>query len=690
MWKFLITIVLASAVAPCWAVPQSINYQGYLTSAGGAPLDTIVSISFGIYDALADGDLIWSETHPAVVVSEGLFNVALGSLAPLSDDFTANRWLGITIGADAEMIPREQFQTVAHAFRVGTVDGATGGNIEGDVNISGKANIGIGNSNSGASAFVCGANNSATGHYSAVGGGAYNLAAGSYAVIGGGGGALPADSNRASANWSAILGGRANQAPQTYSTIGGGYANWALGQYAVVTGGRANYCGGNYSAILSGDSNYVMQEHVVVAGGHGNHVEGESAVCGGGTSNWINNAEYATISGGFDNTIQSDYATVAGGYSNNSSGIYATIGGGNDNVASATNATIAGGFQNNATSAATVVGGGYQNDATVAGATVAGGYYNEASNTAATVGGGYENLSNGYASTVAGGRYNNARGNFSVIAGGGGVDEADSNSVSAYCSIGGGSRNYTMANWANISGGYSNEATGSYCSIGGGYNNRTASHYSTVPGGQHNSATGEVAFAAGAFAFAAQNGSFVWSSGGDTTNSFATNSFTARAPGGVRFYTATSSTTVGATLPAGSGTWSSLSDSTTKRRFGRVNTRDILDKVTELPIERWSYKTQDENIQHVGPMAQDFYALFSLGEDNKTISMLDPSGVALAAIQELANQNRELRASIDKLQAQITSLQAGFTLTTSKDKRYEKAAILPACAGSAACATAAK
>ena len=34
-----------------------------------------------------------------------------------------------------------------------------------------------------------------------------------------------------------------------------------------------------------------------------------------------------------------------------------------------------------------------------------------------------------------------------------------------------------------------------------------------------------------------------------------------------------------------------------------------------------------------GPMAQDFYAAFGLGNSDKSIGLLDASGVALAAIQ---------------------------------------------------------
>jgi predicted nuclease with TOPRIM domain len=55
-------------------------------------------------------------------------------------------------------------------------------------------------------------------------------------------------------------------------------------------------------------------------------------------------------------------------------------------------------------------------------------------------------------------------------------------------------------------------------------------------------------------------------------------------------------------------------------------------------------------------MAQDFYASFGLGEDEKTISTIDPAGVALAAIQELYKTSVEQRAISDELRAENKEL----------------------------------
>ena len=59
----------------------------------------------------------------------------------------------------------------------------------------------------------------------------------------------------------------------------------------------------------------------------------------------------------------------------------------------------------------------------------------------------------------------------------------------------------------------------------------------------------------------------------------------------------------------------------------------------------------DASVRHIGPTAQDFYAAFGVGQDDTHLAALDTSGVALAAIQELATVVLEKDAEIAALQA---------------------------------------
>jgi hypothetical protein len=90
------------------------------------------------------------------------------------------------------------------------------------------------------------------------------------------------------------------------------------------------------------------------------------------------------------------------------------------------------------------------------------------------------------------------------------------------------------------------------------------------------------------------------------------------------------------------GTFVSSSDRNAKENFKSVDTRDVLEKVAAMPVSRWNYK-QDTRSEHIGPMAQDFYAAFKVGPDEKHITTIDEGGVALAAIQGL-NEKVEVRS----------------------------------------------
>ena len=81
----------------------------------------------------------------------------------------------------------------------------------------------------------------------------------------------------------------------------------------------------------------------------------------------------------------------------------------------------------------------------------------------------------------------------------------------------------------------------------------------------------------------------------------------------------------------------------------------VLAKVAALPVTQWNYKTDRQDVQHIGPMAQDFQAAFGLdGTDDKHISVVDEGGVALAAIQglnqKLEETGRALRAKDGEIQ----------------------------------------
>ena len=63
-----------------------IPYQGRIADKNGAPLTQTVNMIFRLYTAASGGSLLWEEQWTganSVQVSDGLFNVMLGSLTPI-------------------------------------------------------------------------------------------------------------------------------------------------------------------------------------------------------------------------------------------------------------------------------------------------------------------------------------------------------------------------------------------------------------------------------------------------------------------------------------------------------------------------------------------------------------------------------------------------------------------------------
>ena len=92
------------------------------------------------------------------------------------------------------------------------------------------------------------------------------------------------------------------------------------------------------------------------------------------------------------------------------------------------------------------------------------------------------------------------------------------------------------------------------------------------------------------------------------------------------------------------GSLTQNSDRDNKMAIVPLDPAEILRKVAALPINQWQYK-DTPGVNHVGPMAQDFYETFKLGSTPKGISSIDTAGVALAAIRALVDENRTLESS---------------------------------------------
>ncbi|HEY4105218.1 MAG TPA: hypothetical protein VGM44_15075 [Polyangiaceae bacterium] len=117
--------VSALAADPPPPVPASLTQQGRILDKDGSPLSSKVAITFTIYDdpkASADADVLWTETQN-ISLDDGYFSAQLGDVTTLpAGIFDGSvRYLGVTVGSDDEMTPRQEITSVPYAMNAGTV-----------------------------------------------------------------------------------------------------------------------------------------------------------------------------------------------------------------------------------------------------------------------------------------------------------------------------------------------------------------------------------------------------------------------------------------------------------------------------------------------------------------------------------------------------------------------------------------
>jgi len=354
-------------------------------------------------------------------------------------------------------------------------------------------------------------------------------------------------------------------------------------------------------------------------------------------------SQFATVAGGDANVARGAGSTVAGGEYNNAAALFAFIGGGGFDSVSADFGVVAGGIANNSSGPGDFIGGG--------------GFYGSLNDS--------EDYSQG----------NYAAGADSVVVGG-----LNNVALTDFASVGGGLTNSAMAIGATVGGGSQNTAgghfasdypgsigNGYYATVGGGLSNNATASGATVAGGFQNTASGLYSFAAGQQANAANQGAFVWADSQNSSfTSTANDQFLIRSQGGVGINTnspkSAALTVSGAIVASGTVTANGVlltSDRNVKENFKPLDSQSVLAKVAALPITGWNYKDNDVGIRHVGPMAQDFHTAFGLdGADDTHISVVDETGVALAAIQGLNQKLQQKDAEIQQLQQSVAELQA--------------------------------
>ncbi len=559
-----------------------------------------------------------------------------------------------------------------------------------------------------------GAYNVATNNYATIPGGLENQANGQYSFAAGSDALALHDGTFV---WADSQGTAfASTVPNQFNVRAGGGVRFVTGGAGMTLDGQPVLASGSGISVqtnTNGGPNLINGAPVnwVAAGIIG------ATISGGGATNV---SSLFPTTPAFTNSVTSYFGTVGGG-AGNSAGLFATVAGGELNMASGPNATVGGGSDNFATGQEATIAGGESDTASGFYATVGGGAANQATNNYATVPGGYENLA-GAPYTFAAGREAQAtnQGAFvwadsqnaafpstnsdsfnvraqggarfvttgaglfvdgqSVFTGRSGATLTNLN-ASQLISIGSGTGEFFLGTAGNTS------VTGPY-NTGSGLNalasdTTGADNTATGSGVLHFNTSGSDNTAFGYNALhnnGAGPGNTAVGSGALSNHSSGTNNIAIGFNAGSAITTTSSNIDIGnlglssdnnvirigatqtATYLAGTVYANGValtSDRNAKENFTPLNQAAILDRVLALPVTEWNYKSDAAAQKHIGPMAQDFHAAFGLnGGDDKHISVVDESGIALAAIQGLNQKLEEQKAENAQLKQQLAQLQA--------------------------------
>jgi hypothetical protein len=259
-----------------------------------------------------------------------------------------------------------------------------------------------------------------------------------------------------------------------------------------------------------------------------------------------------------------------------------------------------------------------------------------------------------------------AGGNQVVASGYGAFAYGDQVTASSTVGVGFGS-GVTVSGTAGFSAGASNVCSGFAC---------TAIGYTVRAGGQGSVAIGYRTTANNdysvALGYRASNnthtGTMVMGdeSTTDSVRNQADNEFRIRYNGGIRLRVSTAANgntpgaggNVGCDLTVAVPTWTCASSRTLKENYQPVNGEDVLIRLRSVPVTTWTMIGADENVLHLGPVAEDFYQAFALGLGPTAIGMGDIDGVNLAAAKALEVRTADLQVQLNSRTAQVHALQA--------------------------------
>ena len=120
----------SNSASAAQTVPLTLTQQGRLLDSSNAPVDGVqLTFTFTLYTAATGGAGIWTEDQ-IITPDQGYFSARLGETTPfpatIFDGSRAALYLGIKIGSDTEMAPRQQLTSVPFAMLALSATSASG------------------------------------------------------------------------------------------------------------------------------------------------------------------------------------------------------------------------------------------------------------------------------------------------------------------------------------------------------------------------------------------------------------------------------------------------------------------------------------------------------------------------------------------------------------------------------------
>jgi len=106
---------MTGAAVSAASVTDSINYQGRLTDSSVSPLTGTYTMTFGLYNVSTGGTALATDMHD-VDVTDGLFNTHIDFGFGTNYFDGRELWLGVAVGTDSEMTPRQELRPVPYAL----------------------------------------------------------------------------------------------------------------------------------------------------------------------------------------------------------------------------------------------------------------------------------------------------------------------------------------------------------------------------------------------------------------------------------------------------------------------------------------------------------------------------------------------------------------------------------------------